>query len=155
MVILHQDCKPNPAHTHLSTKNILVSPSDFKIFIADYGLRSLKKFCKLFAKYHQHNAWSAPEVWRDPQLDFSQQTSVDVYSFGIILWELEKGQVPFDTLDDKVIRHMLLEERVRPMIPEGTDKALSTIIRRCWQDNEMRRPEFKTILSYLDKVTFS
>lgn len=47
---LHSTHKP-PGHTHLSSKNILINPSDFKIFIADYGLKSLKKFGKLFLRY--------------------------------------------------------------------------------------------------------
>ena len=66
---LHSMHKP-PAHTHLSSKNILLNPSDFHIYISDYGLKSLNKFCKLFLKYQNHNQWSPPEVWGDAQADF-------------------------------------------------------------------------------------
>lgn len=47
---LHSQHKP-PAHAHLNSKNILINPSDFSIYIADYGLESLKKFGKIFLKY--------------------------------------------------------------------------------------------------------
>jgi serine/threonine protein kinase len=151
---LHTTHKP-PAHTHLSSKNILLNPSDFHIFIADYNLTSLKKFCKLFLRYQNHNNWSPPEVWADPQADYYDRTSIDVYSFGVLLWELESGNIPFEGLDEKTMRYMLLEQRLRPLIPENTDRALATLIRRCWQDNEAKRPDFKKIVSFLDRVKFS
>lgn len=89
--------------------------------IADYGMRSLKKFCKLFNKYSNTNFWSAPEIWGDHQKDFFDSLSVDVYSYGMLLWEIETGSRPFDGLDDKQIKVMLLERRLRPLIPKTTD----------------------------------
>lgn len=139
----------------MSSKNIMLNPSDFHIFIADYGLTSLKKFSKLFARYQNYNSWSPPEVWADPQADFYDRTLIDIYSYGVLLWEIESGSIPFEGLDEKTMRYMLLEQKLRPLIPENTDRALSTLIRRCWQDNDSKRPTFKKVLSFLDKVTFS
>jgi hypothetical protein len=45
---------------------------------------------------------------------------------------LETGSIPFEGLDEKTMRYMLNEQRLRPLIPEETDKPLSTLIRRCW-----------------------
>ena len=53
------------------------------------------------------------------------------------------------------MRHMLLEQKLRPLIPENTDKALATLIRRCWQDTETKRPDFKKIITFMDRVKFS
>ena len=86
-----------------------MNPSDFQIFLADYGLKSLKKFCKLFLRYQNHNAWSSPEIWQDSQADYFDSTFVDSYSYGMLLWELETGNIPFEGLDEKTIRSMLLE----------------------------------------------
>ncbi len=130
----------------------MLNPSDLHIQIADYSLRSLTKFAKLFRKYHNLNAWTAPELWNDQSID---NTSVDVYSFGIILWEIETGKVPFEDLLEKQIKSKLLAERVRPWIPEQVCPNLSHLIRRCWKDNANHRPSFKDILDKLTRVKFS
>jgi hypothetical protein len=39
----------------------MLNPSDLKIYVTDYNLKSLKKFAKFFNKYHNLSAWSAPE----------------------------------------------------------------------------------------------
>ena len=52
------------AHSHLTSKNIFVNVSDMDVQIGDYGLFTLKKFCKLFNGYsNMLSKWSAPEIW--------------------------------------------------------------------------------------------
>jgi len=45
-------------------------------------------------------AYMAPEVFKDPNV--SRTTKYDVYGFGILLWELLSGQLPFE--NGKIIR---------------------------------------------------
>lgn len=80
---------------------------------------------------------------------------MDYYSYGVILWELETGHIPFENMDDKGMKHMLIQAKMRPMIPEYTDKNLALLIRRCWQDNAEKRLDFKRILQHLERVEFS
>ena len=67
-----------------------------ELLISDYGLRSLKKFCKLFIQYNAVNAWSAPEIWSaesnsSGEPEIFENTKADSYSFGVMLWEIETG----------------------------------------------------------------
>jgi len=50
MATLHASHGP-PAHTHLTSHNIMINPSDFHVYIADYGLKSLKKHMSVFKHY--------------------------------------------------------------------------------------------------------
>ena len=110
MKSLHQLHSP-PAHTHLCSKNIMLNPSDLHIFISDYSQKALKRFSKLFAKYQNSSAWTACEILTcaDPRQSFHDQPAVDVYSFGMILYELEIGEIPFASMDTRAIKKKLRE----------------------------------------------
>ena len=93
------------AHGHLTSKNIFVNPNTWAVQIGDYGMYSLKKFCKVFHGYDMLTKWSAPEVWevqyqgtdseRNPKFNgkatYFNQPVVDIYSLGVIFWEMEVG----------------------------------------------------------------
>ena len=51
------------AHGHLTSRNIFVDLKTMKVLIGDYGMQTLKKFCKMFNGYSMLSNWSAPEIW--------------------------------------------------------------------------------------------
>jgi hypothetical protein len=50
----------------------------------------------------------------------------------MILWELENEQRPFENEKTSDIYNLLIQDKLRPKIAEGTDKSLALLIRRCW-----------------------
>mmetsp|Transcript_116734 Transcript_116734/g.162059 ORF Transcript_116734/g.162059 Transcript_116734/m.162059 type:complete len:81 (+) Transcript_116734:1270-1512(+) len=78
------------------------------------------------------NNWSPKEILADPKTDFMDQPSIDVYSYGMLLWELETSKIPFEGLDQRALKTKLVDEKVRPKIPNDTSEKLKTLIRRCW-----------------------
>ena len=55
------------------------------------------------------NQWSSPEICGADLSKESHDTSADVYSFGMILWELETNSVPFDGVALKELKNILIE----------------------------------------------
>jgi len=133
--------------------------TDMEVQIGDYGLECLKKYCKYFQYYDMLSNYSSPEVWEESYPGYFKESSqttgqeapvfvpnprhskranffnspyCDIYSFGMILWELENEQRPFENEKTSDIYNLLIQDKLRPKIAEGTDKSLALLIRRCW-----------------------
>jgi serine/threonine protein kinase len=85
----------------------------------------------VFNKYQNLTAWSAPEQWNSDGSKFDSP-QVDSYSYGMLMWELETGKVPFEELTTEELKMKLLTERARPYIPDLVCSQLALLIRRCW-----------------------
>ncbi|KAK6158145.1 hypothetical protein DH2020_005459 [Rehmannia glutinosa] len=86
--------------------------------------------------------WMAPEVLRnEPSTEKS-----DVFSFGVILWELMTERVPWSDLNSlQVVGAVGFMDR-RLDLPENMDPQVSSIISDCWRSNSEDRPSFEEII---------
>ena len=91
--------------------------------------------------------WMAPEVFRGDQ---NYTKAVDVYSFGIVLWELATGKKPWtEETDDGVSLFVKLNRLLklghRPAIPVSVLEdhgAFVAVMKRCWAGDPVDRPSF-------------
>lgn len=76
---------------------------------------------------------------------------VDVYSFGIMCWQLYTCKVPYVDIPGSVLA---LAEAVlsghRPEIPDDCPTLFAKIMRRCWHESAPRRPSFEDIVQLLE-----
>ena len=82
----------------------------------------------------------APEVIRHE----SYSSNADVYSFGIVLWQLITREVPFATMTP-IQAAFAVAQGIRPEIPELTPSLLKEIICACWDQDSHKRPSFTYI----------
>jgi len=92
-------------------------------------------------------SYKAPEMIRGESYDFS----VDTYAFGMLLYEMITGKMPFDGLaEGQVIKEVLANKR--PTIPQNCIKELKELIDRCWDGIKESRPKFEEISESLKKI---
>ena len=147
--------KNNIIHCHLNSRNILLDEG-LKPIIVDFGFRNLYELANLFNKYINKNGYSSPEIlaasgkfFKIPENINDNLKKIDIYSYGMILWEIITNTVPFDVkLAD--IKKYVLEEKVRPEVPVNINKTLSSIIRNCWDSELSKRPSELDIIEYLN-----
>ena len=95
---------PPIVHAHLSAHNVFVEFQSYGgpkkasgVRLGDLELAPLIKYASTFYNYKNISVWSAPEILKTGKKVADNPTpEIDVYSFGMILWELWHEHVPFE-----------------------------------------------------------
>lgn len=144
ITIIHRDLKPD---------NIgFTSDGNIKLF--DFGLCSVVKKFKRSSDTYQMTGntgtlrYMAPEV----AVGKSYNSTVDVYSFGIIVWQILKGDVPFQGMGRKAFMERVVAGGERPQCGRGWPRQFRALLQRCWSEEKEVRPSFEEILQDLDSL---
>ena len=116
----------------------------------------LIKYANTLYDYRNTSVWSAPECLQSPKKVLDPTKEQDVYSFGMVLWELWHEQIPFDNDVAMAIKYVL-EEDSRPMIQSDLEGGkcsteMANIIRLCWQTDKHSRATYLRICDSLKKL---
>jgi mitogen-activated protein kinase kinase kinase 9 len=158
MNYLHQGAPISIVHRDLKSSNILIServekedPLLFKTLkITDFGLaREVNHTTKISAAGTY--AWMAPEVIKTSK--FSKGS--DVWSYGIVLWELLTGETPYKGINDMAIAYGVAMNKLNLHIPSTCPEDWRSLMEDCWQFDCHHRPTFKSIIDRLDVVAKS
>nr|BAJ96847.1 predicted protein [Hordeum vulgare subsp. vulgare] len=135
--IVHRDVKP---------ENIIFD-RDCCAKIVDFGIACEEAYCDPLANDPGTFRWMAPEMMKHKPYG----RKVDVYSFGLILWEMLTGSVPYEDLTPFQAAFAVFDKNVRPPIPATCPAALRVLIEQCWTLQADKRPEFWQIVQLLEK----
>ncbi|KAL4331932.1 hypothetical protein GQ457_07G009400 [Hibiscus cannabinus] len=134
---------PPIVHRDLKSSNLLVD-RNWNVKVGDFGLSRWKNGTFLTTKSGRGTPqWMAPEVLRNEP---SNEKS-DVFSFGVILWELMTVSIPWNNLNSLQVVGVVGFMDRRLELPEGLDPHIDSIIRDCWQSNPENRPSFEDIIN--------
>ena len=137
--LIHRDLKPS---------NLLLTSSG-KVKIADFGIscfqnKSTEKY-KMTGETGSYR-YMAPEVMKYKEYD----ATVDIYSFGMILYKLFE-EIPFiDKTNPEIISLVLKKER--PVFHNRLSRNMTKLIIRCWSHESKLRPTAYQIIDELNLI---
>lgn len=85
-------------------------------------------------------------------IDQRYTEKADVYSFGIILWEMIAREVPFSGLNGVQVSIQVTTKNLRPTIPPDLDPDVTRLIQDCWDTDPARRPSFDDVVKELKRI---
>lgn len=147
MAYLHSG-NPPVLHRDLKSANLLLDES-YTTKVCDFGLSRVKAQERSMTGNCGTVQWMAPEVLANQ----SYNEKADVYSFGIILWELLSRECPYDGMTAIQCALAVLNRDKRPEIPKWCPPALHALIKSCAKKEAEHRPSFAQILLALDAIS--
>lgn len=166
MADLHSRTPP-VLHRDLKSQNILLDDR-LTAKVGDFGLSKVLRDSNTTTTVTGTLYWMAPEVIRGE----SYGTASDVYSFGIVLWQLLAEQAsPFPGQDAMKMNSQVLKG-ARPDIPSIEEEAklladgpllqasvseqfprFVRLVQRCWDNDPQNRPSFIECLETLESIS--
>ena len=88
------------AHGSLTSHNIFL---DFEedvenpqVRLGELEMGDFKKYANMFYNYRSVSVWSPPECLKQSKKRLDPTWQMDVYSFGMLMWEVLYEKVPFE-----------------------------------------------------------
>jgi serine/threonine protein kinase len=138
--ITHRDLKP---------KNILLRTSNkdrrgFRALVSDFGLSQV---LPASSETHKSTRLGGTVTHMPPELFESGKVypQGDTYAFGIIMWEIYTGTMPYGSMSHPQIMVAVVSHKLRPRFPDGCPEWYQSLACKCWRTEPLQRPSFTEI----------
>ncbi|XP_030633703.1 mitogen-activated protein kinase kinase kinase 12-like [Chanos chanos] len=132
-------------HRDLKSPNMLITYDDL-VKISDFGTSKELNDKSTKMSFAGTVAWMAPEVIRNEPVS----EKVDIWSFGVVLWEMLTGEVPYKDVDSSAIIWGVGNNSLQLPVPDSCPDGFKILLRQCWNFKPRNRPSFRQILLHLD-----
>ncbi|KAL0918329.1 hypothetical protein M5K25_010333 [Dendrobium thyrsiflorum] len=146
----------NIVHFDLKCDNLLVNLRDSQrpiCKVGDFGLSRIKRNTLVSGGVRGTLPWMAPELLTGSSTRVSEK--VDVFSFGIAMWEIITGEEPYANMHCGAIIGGIISNTLRPPIPEHCDADWRKLMEQCWSADPSQRPSFTEITNSLRSMSMA
>ena len=129
-------------HKDIKSPNFLIMADD-TLKLGDFG------FAARINESHPTRG-NGTERWMAPELVIEQTRSKksDVYSYGIVVWEMQTGEIPFREKQGlAVVKALIFGERIT--IPSNCPPLMKKILESCLEENYTKRRTMKELLELI------
>ncbi|PKY30295.1 kinase-like protein, partial [Rhizophagus irregularis] len=136
----------NILHRDLHSKNIVIHQGEAKII--DLGIAKSTE-----TETHLHSGVFGMISYIDPKLledyTYKYNDKSDIYSLGVLMWELSSGYPPFiNNENENLLRIHLIGGRREEPIPDTPDEYLK-LYKLCWDSEPEVRPTISKVFTKL------
>jgi serine/threonine protein kinase len=141
--IIHQSIKPS---------NLLID-DNIRVRIADFASARFEDCGTISTGVSGSYVYSTPEALEDVEERYVPTKNGDVFSFGLVLYEILVGESAFPKGNAmRIVK--LHSEGWRPAIPAWIHPIVRTLIEQCWSKKPHERPSFDEIYAVLSSHSF-
>ena len=151
MKLIHRDVKSQNIFIFSVDEKSVSTVDSVHAKLGDFG--SIVVASPSYSQRIGNYQYTAPEALRGSfSVPYSKE--IDVYSFGILFWEILTGKIPFQELKEKDtcdIEKMIINGYRPPLniLPDDTPLCIIEIINDCWNATPSKRPTLGRIASIL------
>lgn len=156
LLYLHQTAKPTITHGRIKSSKILVS---------EYYTAKLSDAVTPWLLSIVHNdprpqveRWTAPEIVMGENGTLNSTRASDIFSFGMVLWELTTFEIPFHQMATEEEAHRAIASGKRPYFPlqsVQTPDGWKKLILSCWAQTPDERPDATMLVERLEAIVLS
>ncbi|KAL2327622.1 hypothetical protein Fmac_021049 [Flemingia macrophylla] len=166
LAYLHKECEPHIVHRDIKSSNILLDDK-FEAYLADFGLS------RLLQPYDTHVSTDLVGTLGYIPPEYSQALKAtfkgDIYSFGVVLFELLTGQRPVEVIIGQPSRNLVSwvfqmksENRKQEIFDsviwhKDNEKQVLEVLAiacKCVDEDPKERPHIELVVSLLDSVGY-
>ncbi|GAM24730.1 hypothetical protein SAMD00019534_079050 [Acytostelium subglobosum LB1] len=130
---------PKIIHRDLKSVNLLVD-NNYNVKVSDFGLSRFSSGNEVAKTFCGTLPWIAPEVFGGS----GYSTKADVFSFGVVLWEILTHKTPSGNIANSELGH--------PVIPDTCPLPYAQLIKDCCKRKPEDRPDFQHIIGRLKSM---
>ncbi|XP_011700958.1 PREDICTED: mitogen-activated protein kinase kinase kinase 12 isoform X3 [Wasmannia auropunctata] len=131
-------------HRDLKSPNVLIGQGEI-VKISDFGTSRQWNEISTKMTFAGTVAWMAPEVIRNEPCS----EKVDIWSYGVVLWELLSGEIPYKDVDSSAVMWGVGSNSLHLPIPTSCPEGYGLLVKQCWSAKPRNRPSFKLIEMHL------
>jgi len=117
--------------------------------ITDFGLSKNLAEQAPYSEIRGIHGYIEPQCYKNRR--YKRNKKSDIYSLGVLIWEISSGRVPFSD-DDQISIAIHIRDGLRETPVENTPLVYQQLYQECWSEEPDLRPEINKVYETLTQL---